>query len=66
MNEIRERFDRIEGTLLVLTTQNLVRDGYDTKTFAAKVGKSPYTVRQWCLHGRIRAEKRRFGRALRT
>jgi len=30
--------------------------------FAAVAGKAPFTVRQWCLHGRVAAQKQRGGR----
>ena len=39
-----------------------VRDYYDTAQFAALVGRSEFTVREWCRHGRLKAEKRLSGR----
>ena len=36
--------------------------GYTTEEFAALVGKAEFTTREWCRHGRIRAEKRQSGR----
>jgi hypothetical protein len=34
------------------------RECYSVKEFAELVHKAPYTVRQWCLEGRINATKR--------
>ena len=62
MNEILERLDRIEAALAMLIEQRQVQDWYDTKTVAEILGKSPYSVREWCRLGRVRAEKRPCGR----
>ncbi len=35
---------------------------YSTDEFAQLVGKAEFTVREWCRHGRIKAEKRMSGR----
>ena len=62
MQEIIERLERIESQLSALIEQRQVQDWYDTKTAAEILGKSPYTVREWCRQGRILAEKRPCGR----
>lgn len=62
MNEILERLERIEATLQTLVKQRLVQDWYDTKAAAEFLGKSLYTVREYCRHGRVLAEKRCCGR----
>ena len=62
MNEILERLDRIETTLRTLVKQCHLQDWYGTKAAAEILGKSPYTVREYCRLGRIDAEKRPCGR----
>ena len=63
MNDIiLERLERIEAALTMLIEQRQVQEWYDTKTAAEILGRSPYTVREWCRQGRIRAEKRPCGR----
>ena len=62
MQEILERLERIETALLTLTQQRTVKEWYATDEFAALVGKAEFTVREWCRHKRIRAQKRQSGR----
>jgi hypothetical protein len=62
MNEILERLDRIEAALACLIEQRQIQDWYDTKTAAEILGKSAYSVREWCRLGRVLAEKRLCGR----
>ena len=59
---IDERLNRIEAMLSLLIQQQTVRDWYTTEQFAQIVGKSEFTVREYCRRGRIKAEKRRSGR----
>jgi excisionase family DNA binding protein len=56
------RLDRIEATLKTLVERQVVKDWYTTEEIAALVGKSEYTVREWCRQGRIRAQKKGSGR----
>jgi hypothetical protein len=62
MQEIIERLERIESQLAALIEQRQVQDWYDTATAAEILGKSAYSVREWCRLGRVRAEKRSCGR----
>ncbi|MHB1426497.1 MAG: helix-turn-helix domain-containing protein [Gemmataceae bacterium] len=59
---IDERLERIEAMLSVLVEQKTVREWYTTDQFAQLVGRSEFTVREYCRRGRINAEKRRSGR----
>jgi hypothetical protein len=57
-----QRLEKIESLLTVLVECQKVREWYSTDEIAAVVGKSEFTVREWCRLGRIRAEKRHSGR----
>lgn len=59
---ILERLARIEGLLMQLRDQGVIREWYPTDEFAGLVGKAEFTVREWCRLGRIRAEKKVSGR----
>ncbi len=61
-HEIIERLERIEIAVKSLTEQRQVQEWYDTATAAKILGKAPYSVREWCRLGRVRAEKRACGR----
>jgi Helix-turn-helix domain len=53
---------RLAEVVALLLDQKTVKDWYSTADAAAVFGKAEFTVREWCRHGRIRAEKRRCGR----
>ncbi|WP_145275583.1 helix-turn-helix domain-containing protein [Tautonia plasticadhaerens] len=57
-----ERLSKIEGDLTALTQQRAAKDSYSTEEVARIVGRSDYTVREWCRYGRLRAVKRKCGR----
>jgi hypothetical protein len=59
---LRERLDRIESLLTVLVERAQTREWYTTEEFARIVGRTEFTVREWCRHQRIRAEKKASGR----
>lgn len=59
---VEERLKKIESLLAVLVERQQVREWYSTDEIAAVVGKSEFTVREWCRLGRIQAQKRRSGR----
>lgn len=61
-NELLDRLERIESALDHLTRQQMVKEFYTTEEVAEFVGRSPYTVREWCRAGRVSAQKRRCGR----
>lgn len=63
MNElILERLESIEQQLEVLVANKTQQEWYDTKTAAEILGRSAYSVREWCRHGRVNAVKRMCGR----
>jgi hypothetical protein len=59
---LRERLERIEAMLAVLVERQQVRDWYTVEEFARVVGRAEFTCREWCRHGRIKAEKKDSGR----
>ncbi len=60
--ELATRLERIEEMLAALMEREVVKDWYNTEEFARIVGKADFTVREWCRHGRIRAQKKASGR----
>ena len=59
---LAERLERIETLLHALVEQRVVKDWYTTTETAKILGKSEYTVREWCRLGRIHASKRQYAR----
>jgi len=59
---ILKELQEMKAMLAVLVERQRVREWYSTEEFARLVGKAEFTVREWCRHGRIHAEKRRSGR----
>jgi transposase len=57
-----ERLDRIESMLAALVERHRVKDWYSVDEVATIVGKAAFTVREWCRHGRIVAQKRSYKR----
>lgn len=60
--EILHRLRRIESRLEFLASSPTTKDRYSVEEVAEIVCKAPFTVREWCRNGRIRAEKRACGR----
>jgi hypothetical protein len=58
---LRERLERIEA-MLALLVERQGREWYTTRQFGQAVGKSEFTIREYCRLGRLKAEKRRSGR----
>jgi hypothetical protein len=59
---IDERLEKIEALLVALVERQQVREWYSVEEFARIVGKAEFTCREWCRHGRIKAEKKDSGR----
>lgn len=62
MNSLEDRLTRIEAILAVLVEGQQVREWHSVEQFARIVGRSAFTVREWCRRGRIHAEKKNSGR----
>jgi hypothetical protein len=62
---VEERPQNIEAMLADLVERQQVREWYSIVEFARIVGRAAFTVREWCRHGRINAEKKDSGRGAR-
>lgn len=60
--QLAERLNRIEEALRLLLQQRIEQPYYSTADAAKILGKAEFTVREWCRHARILAEKRPCGR----
>ena len=68
-HEILQKLERLEAVvgdamamLAVLVERQTVKDFYEVDEFARLCNKAPFTVREWCRHGRVNAVKRNSGR----
>ena len=59
---MEERLEKIEAMLVVLVERQQVREWYSVEEFARLVGRSEFTCREYCRHGRIKADKKDSGR----
>ena len=59
---ILDRLKTIEAMLGVLVERQQVREWYSVEEFSRIVGRAEFTCREWCRHGRIKAEKKGSGR----
>ncbi len=57
-----ERLANIESRLDQLLDGKQQRESYSVEQFAERVGLDPWTIREYCRHGRIRATKKASGR----
>ena len=59
LKEVHAGVNRLE---VMMAEQHRVREYYSTAEVAALLGRAEFTVREWCRHGRIRADKKNNGR----
>jgi hypothetical protein len=59
---VDDRLRRIESLLTALLAREPARAWYSIGEFARLVGRSPFTVREWCRLGRVAADKKQSGR----
>jgi len=62
MTTMEQRLERIEGMLAALVNRQHQQAWYSVDEFARLVGRSTFTCREWCRHGRIMANKKQSGR----
>jgi hypothetical protein len=53
---------KVGGEISDLCRERTVKEAYTTAEVAEKLGKRPFTVREWCRLGRVHAQKRACGR----
>jgi hypothetical protein len=53
---------RQQAALAALIRRQAAKEFYTTAEAAAALGKAEFTVREWCRHGRVRADKKGSGR----
>ena len=58
LEAVLERLARIEEALGTLLHEKTVKEWYSTAEVAKLLGKSEYTVREWCRLGRVQASKK--------
>jgi hypothetical protein len=63
---VDEKLDRIVALLVALGEREQAREWYSTGQLAQLLGKSEYTVREWCRTGRVNAAKKSSGRGAHT
>ena len=61
MDELAARLARLEVEVSLLSGSALPRAVYTVDEFAKRVARAPYTVREWCRLGRIRATRQATG-----
>src|SRR5437868_3622153 len=62
LSTVLERLERIEAALGLLLERETVKEWYSAEELAKILGRAEFTVREWCRHGRIHAEKKGSGR----
>ena len=56
--------DSLALILQLVEVRQIEKDSYTTTEAAQILGKRPYTVREWCRLGRVRADKTFSGRGI--
>ena len=62
IDTVFQRLTRIEEALQTLVREKTVKESYSTAEVASLLGKSDYTVREWCRQGRVLASKKAYTR----
>lgn len=57
-DEFESQLDRIEALVRAIFERQQVKDWYNVEEFAKLVGLAPFTVRQYCRQGRLKAHGR--------
>ena len=68
ITRLEERLVTVESLLREvherMVVGSVVKEYYTTQEVARRLGKRPYTVREWCRLGRVHGEKSHSGRGL--
>jgi hypothetical protein len=60
--EVLKELKELKSMVAILVDRQTIKDFYEVDEFAKLVGKAAFTVREWCRHGRVKAQKRLSGR----
>jgi hypothetical protein len=58
IDHLAERIGSLEKRIEAVVVGRLDKEWYTTEEVAVLMDRAPWTVRQWCLQGRVRAKKR--------
>lgn len=58
IDRLADRIESLEKRIEAVVVGRLDKEWYTTEEVAVLMDRAPWTVRQWCLQGRIRAKKR--------
>ncbi len=68
MNQINRRLDELENKIAEISeaiiAEHVEKEYYTTAEAAHRLGKRPYTVREWCRLERVNAQKSESGRGI--
>lgn len=58
IDRLADRIESLEKRIEAVVVGRLDKEWYTTEEVAVLMDRAPWTVRQWCLQGRVRAKKR--------
>lgn len=58
LTTMADRLAALEERLKAIQVGQVEKEWYSTEEVAALMSRAPWTVREWCRHGRIKAVKR--------
>ena len=64
VQQVLDRLGKIESALTVLLRRQADKEWYTTREAADVLGRSEYTVREWCRLRRVKARKKASGRGM--
>lgn len=62
LERIEQELSSLKPLLTALATQATIKEWYSVDEVAGRLGKAPFTVREWARLGRIAAQKRSYKR----
>jgi hypothetical protein len=62
LSELQNVLNAVEGVREEVSQSTVPKEWYSPTEVAELLGKAPFTVREWCRHGRVNVRKRPTGR----